>query len=344
MPRDRSLAAYDELELTVQAGRGGDGAIAFLREKYIPKGGPSGGDGGDGGDVILVASEDVHGFYDLRGRRVVRAKNGAQGGNNCRHGRSADDLTIVVPVGTEVRDAETDIVLKDLTAPEASVRIVKGGGGGRGNARFARATRQTPRRAEEGRPGESRALRLTLKLIADAGLVGLPNAGKSTLLARFSRSRTRAAAHRFTTLTPHLGVVDLSPSARITFADLPGLIEGAHAGKGLGDRFLKHVERTQVLVHIVAHDPTGGSPPPEEAYATIREELRLYSPELADKPEIVVLSKCDLAGFEDSLNSLAQASDSKVVPLSAVSGLGLDVLLTRVARSLGLSEDPDEVW
>lgn len=275
---------------------------------------------------------------------MLSARRGAQGGSNRRHGKAADDLVIEVPVGTEVRDAATEILLKDLVEDGQSVRIVKGGEGGRGNARFAKATQQTPRYSEDGKPGEVRRILLSLKLIADAGLVGLPNAGKSTLLASLSRSRTRIGAHRFTTLSPHLGVVDLSPSRRITIADLPGLIEGAHEGRGLGDSFLKHVERTRVLVHIVAHDPLGGAPSAEKAYATVREELERYSPELAAKPEIVALSKCDLTGWEESLNSLARLADAEVTPFSAVSGEGLDVLVGRVASALGAGEDDADDW
>ena len=334
----------DAVVLTLAGGRGGDGCVAFHREKYVARGGPSGGDGGNGGDVWLAASANVHGFFGLRGRKALRAGDGRQGGGNRRHGRDGADLVVEVPVGTEVRDAATEILLKDLVAGDQRVRIVRGGAGGRGNARFARATNQTPRRAEEGSPGESRRVLLSLKLLADAGLVGLPNAGKSTLLARLSRSRTRAGAHRFTTLSPHLGVVELSPAQRITFADLPGLIEGAHEGRGLGDRFLKHVERTRVLVHVVAHDPTGSSPRVDRAYATVREELRRYSPELPAKPEIVALSKCDLPGWAESLNSLAQVSDAEVIPFSAVSGQGLDVLVGRVAAALGAEEDDTVAW
>jgi len=328
----------DEIEVTVQAGKGGNGAVAFHREKYIPKGGPAGGDGGRGGDVWLVASEEVHGFFGLRGRRLLKAGGGAPGGGNKRFGKDGEDLVVTVPVGTEVRDATTRVLLKDLVQTGARVRIVKGGKGGRGNARFARSTRQTPRFAEKGEEGQRRRLRLTLKLIADAGLVGLPNAGKSTLLRALSGSRTRVAGYTFTTLGPHLGVVELTPTLRITFADLPGLVEGAHAGRGLGDRFLRHTERTRTLVHVVAHDPTGSSPPAAEAYRTVRDELAAYSPGLAAKPEIVLLSKCDLPGFEESLNSLAQEADSVVTPISAATGFGVDALLARIARELDAQE------
>jgi len=331
---------HDEVRITVESGRGGDGCVAFRREKYAPRGGPAGGDGGDGGDVILRARADVNGFFDLRGRKLLRAKKGTPGrGDKCR-GSSAPHLVIQVPVGTEVRDRHTDLLLKDLVHDGAEVRIVKGGRGGRGNARFAKADLQTPRYAEEGTPGAQRDLRLTLKLIADAGLVGLPNAGKSTLLARLSRARPKAAGYHFTTLHPHLGVVDLSAAQRITFADLPGLIEGAHEGKGLGDRFLRHVERTRLLVHIVAHDPTGSSPPAAEAYRAVRTELAAYSAELAGKPEIVVLAKCDLPGWEEALNSLSGEADQEVLPICAVTGAGLDHLLVRIVRGLDAEAPP----
>lgn len=325
---------HDEIRLTARAGKGGDGMVAFRREKYVQKGGPSGGDAGDGGDVVLVASAEVHGFHGLRGRKSLKAAGGEPGGVAQRGGKDGEDLVVLVPVGTEVRDAKSGALLTDLAEAGARVCVAKGGRGGRGNARFAHSTRQTPRFAEKGTEGEKRELLLSLKLIADAGLVGLPNAGKSTLLRSLSRSKTRIAGYEFTTLGPHLGVVELDASHRLTVADLPGLIEGAHEGRGLGDRFLKHVERTRVLVHVVAHDPTGVSPPPDEAWRIIRRELASYSAELAGKPEIVVLSKCDLPGYEESLNSLARASDQEVTALSAVTGFGVDALLRRVTRAL----------
>ncbi len=336
--------SYDSVELIVEGGRGGDGCASLHREKYVPKGGPSGGDGGKGGDIVLRASVDVHGFYDLRGRKSLRAPNGRPGTSNNCHGRDGEELEILVPIGTEVRDAKTDLLLKDLLEDDQTVRIVHGGKGGRGNARFARADRQTPRYAEKGKEGTQRRLRLSLKLLADVGLVGLPNAGKSTLLSRLSRSRTRVGSHRFTTLAPHLGVVELSPAYCLTFADLPGLIEGAHEGRGLGDRFLKHVERCRVLVHVVAHDPTGASPPVDEAYRAVRAELSLYDPSLAEKLEIVAMSKCDMPGWEDALNSLAQVADQEVTPISAVSGMGLNALVARVTRAFDIGEDDPELW
>jgi len=324
----------DEIRVTVRGGKGGDGLVAFRREKYVPKGGPSGGDGGDGGDVVLVASDDAHGFHPLRGRKKLKAQNGEPGGINQMGGKDGEDLVVTVPVGVEVRDAKTGILLKDLAADGDRVVIVEGGKGGRGNARFAHSTRQTPRFAEKGVDGSSRDLLLTVKLIADVGLVGLPNAGKSTLLSSLSRSKTKIAGYQFTTLGPHLGVVELDEWTRITFADLPGLIEGAHEGRGLGDKFLRHVERTRLLVHVVAHDPTGVSPPADEAWKTVRGELAAYSKELAGKPEIVALSKCDLPGFEESLNLLARASDADVTAISAVTGFGVDVLLSKIVRRL----------
>jgi GTPase len=327
----------DEVRLTVQAGKGGDGAVSFLREKFVQRGGPSGGDGGDGGDVILEASRDVHGFFDLRGRRVVSAKPGMQGGAKNCFGKDGPDLVVRVPVGTQVIDAETKILLKDLAEDEARVVLARGGKGGRGNARFTRSTRQTPRFAEKGTDGERRSVVLSLKLIADAGLVGLPNAGKSTLLRSLSRSRTRIGGYQFTTLAPHLGVVEMGPSTRIVVADLPGLIEGASEGKGLGARFLRHVERTRVLVHVVEHDPTEGAEPPEKVWRTVREELAAYSPELARKPELVVLSKCDLPGWQESLKVLSRATEKEVIPVSALTGAGLRELVARVARALAPS-------
>lgn len=324
----------DEVRLTVAAGRGGAGAVAFHREKYVLRGGPSGGDGGDGGDVVLEASADVHGFFDLRGRRVLRAKAGKPGGAKNCFGKDGEDLVVRVPVGTQIVDAVSGVLLRDLKTDGDSVVLAKGGKGGRGNARFTRSTRQTPRFAEPGTDGDRRDVVLSLKLIADAGLVGLPNAGKSTLLAALSRSRTRVGHHQFTTLSPHLGVVELDASTRLTLADLPGLVEGAHQGRGLGVRFLRHTERTRLLVHLVAHDPTGGSPDPVKAWRTVRKEIAAYSPELAAKPELIVLSKCDLPGWEESLKRLRKASEKEVLPVSAATGSGLRDLVVALARSL----------
>lgn len=322
----------DEIRLSVQAGKGGPGAVALHREKYVLKGGPSGGDGGDGGNVVFRASDDVHGFFDLRGRRLLRAQNGEPGGAKQCSGRAGEDLVVEVPVGTQIVDAKTAVLLRDLLAHGDEVLLAKGGKGGRGNARFARSTRQTPRHAEPGEPGERREVVLALKLIADVGLVGLPNAGKSTLLRSLSRSKTRVGGYQFTTLDPHLGVVEMGPGTRITVADLPGLIEGAHEGRGLGIRFLRHVERTRTLVHVVAHDPDAGPAATAKAWKAVRAELRAYSRALAAKPEIVVLSKCDLPGWQESLKRLARVTEGEVVPVSAATGAGLDGLLARLAR------------
>lgn len=321
----------DEIRLTVQAGRGGPGAVSLHREKYVLKGGPSGGDGGNGGDVVFRASADVHGFFDLRGRRLLRARNGQSGGAKKCSGAAGETLVVEVPVGTQILDAKSGVLLKDLAEDGASVVLAKGGAGGRGNARFARSTRQTPRHAEPGEDGERREVVLSLKLIADAGLVGLPNAGKSTLLRALSRSRTRVGGYQFTTLAPHLGVVETGPGLRITIADLPGLIEGAHEGRGLGIRFLRHVERTRILVHVVAHDPTEGAEPVEKAWKAVRRELRAYSKDLAAKRQLIVLTKCDLPGWQESLKRLRRASDEEVVPVSAATGAGLADLVARLA-------------
>ena len=263
----------DERLLTVRSGDGGDGLAAWRREARIPFGGPAGGDGGRGGDVVLIADPNMSTFSDMENVRQVRAEHGERGGPNCCHGRRGADRELGVPVGTTVYAAKSGRRLVDLVEPGQRYVVARGGRGGRGNARFATATVQAPTRYEEGRKGRIRSLRLELRLLADVGLIGLPNAGKSTLLRRISRATPRVADYPFTTLAPHLGIVELDPSTRFVVADLPGLVEGAHAGHGLGDRFLRHVERTRILVHLVDLEPLDGSDP-VEAYRTIREELK----------------------------------------------------------------------
>ena len=262
----------DELILTVQSGMGGDGCSAFRREKYVPLGGPAGGDGGDGGDVILLADPQLTTFSDMTSDRVIRAQPGGHGmGGNC-HGGDGETRVVGVPPGTTVRDAETGEVLVDLAEPGDTWLAAKGGRGGYGNSHYATATDQAPTRTTYGAPGIRRKLKLELRLLADAGLVGLPNAGKSTLLSRLSRATPRIADYPFTTLEPYLGLVELGAFKRFVLADLPGLIAGAHEGKGLGDRFLRHVERTRVLVHLVDLFPLDGTDP-VDAYRTVRAEI-----------------------------------------------------------------------
>ncbi|MGH7150790.1 MAG: GTPase ObgE, partial [Planctomycetota bacterium] len=282
----------DEASITVRGGRGGDGISTFRREKYVPRGGPSGGDGGRGGDVTLLVDPSVTSLIDFVRRREWAAGSGGRGGSSLKHGSDGASLLLPVPMGTVVRDGERGHVLRDLARAGESLLVARGGRGGKGNARFKSATNRAPRRFEKGQPGESRRLRLELKLIADVGLLGLPNAGKSTLLRRISSARPKVAAYPFTTLAPVLGIVELEEGRSLVFADIPGLIEGAHRGKGLGDAFLRHVERTRLLLHLV--DASAEAPlPPGEAHAVVSKELRAYSKALLDRPRIVVATKMD---------------------------------------------------
>jgi GTP-binding protein len=316
----------DRVTIDVEAGRGGDGCVSFRREKYIPRGGPDGGDGGDGGSIFLVAQPGVDSLAALVRRKQWRAERGQHGmGANC-HGQSAEDLTIRVPPGTLVTDEATGLVLKDLAAEGDRVIAARGGKGGKGNTRFKSATNQAPRESTRGDAGERRRLTLELKIIADVGLVGKPNAGKSTLLSRVSRARPEIADYPFTTKTPHLGIVQLDIDRSIVMADIPGLIEGAHAGAGLGHEFLRHIERTRVLVHLVEPQPADGSDPVEN-YHAIRRELVEYGHGLAERPEIVAISKAELPTAAEVRERLAASTGRDVLAFSAVTGQGLDHLL-----------------
>lgn len=316
----------DELEFTVRAGRGGDGRVSFLREKYMPRGGPDGGDGGDGGSVILVATTHENTLYHLAGQKYYEAKNGEPGGKKNCGGKNAGDLVLRVPVGTIVLDAERGNVLKDLSRADEPFVVAQGGRGGRGNAHFASPTNRTPRKAEPGAPGEERRCRLSLKLIADVGLVGLPNAGKSTLLATLSRARPKIAEYPFTTLEPHLGIVEARGSQAFVMADIPGLIEGAHRGKGLGDKFLKHVERTRVLLHLVDCS-SSATVEPEEALRIVRGELDAYSKSLAERPTLVVATKVEDDEGEERAKALAKQLGKPVLVISAAARKGLVAML-----------------
>ena len=322
----------DEVDIVVTGGSGGNGCVAFRRETYVPHGGPFGGDGGNGGSVHIQADDAYNTLQHLAGHHHWKAHNGGMGlGKNC-HGKRGKDVIIPVPVGTIVRDAEHGVTLKDLAAPDDIICVATGGKGGYGNTHFKSSTNQAPRYAEPGQPGQERKLHLELKLIADVGLLGKPNAGKSTLLSRLSAARPKIAAYPFTTRTPCLGIVELSRYRRFVMADIPGLIEGAHAGVGLGVEFLRHVERTRLLVHMVDICPPTGDP--VEDYRVIRRELEQYSPTLAAKPEIVVANKMDLTDSKASLQRFRKKLDLPVVPISGVTGKGLELLAERIWRAL----------
>jgi len=333
----------DEATISVKAGDGGKGCKSFRREKFEPLGGPDGGDGGNGGDVILEATASDNTLLGIARSPNYRAASGDPGMGAHKTGRSGEDLVLLVPVGTIVRDAETKIQLKDLATHGDRVCVAKGGRGGRGNSAFKSALNQAPRKFEPGRPGESRQLLLELKLIADVGLVGLPNAGKSTLISKVSRATPKIADYPFTTLHPHPGIVELSGERRFVMMDIPGLIEGAHLGEGLGIRFLKHVERTRVLVHLIDLFPGRGNPSPEEAARVIMKELEAYSPALFAKPRLVAFSKADLDP-EQARAIAAEAAlklrlDSFHV-VSAITGEGLPELLEACWKLLRPPAEP----
>ncbi|MBA7663095.1 GTPase Obg [subsurface metagenome] len=309
----------DEVQIWIKAGDGGDGCVSFRREKFIPKGGPDGGDGGRGGSVYFQTVENLDTLMDFTGKHHWRAENGQPGAGKNKHGANGEDLIITVPPGTLIYDCDLDLMLKDLNKVAMLVRICRGGRGGKGNKVFATSTNQTPRYAEPGKKGQERNIRLELKLIADVGLVGMPNAGKSTLISRCSAARPKIADYPFTTLEPVLGIVELSDFRRFVMADIPGLIEGAHQGAGLGYEFLKHIERTRIIVHILDIMPTIGSDPVENYYA-IRHELEQYSEALAQKEEVVVANKIDLDPDAKIVKALKKKLGKKIYPISAVTG------------------------
>ncbi|MGM0651840.1 MAG: GTPase ObgE [Bacillota bacterium] len=321
----------DELELFVSGGRGGNGVVSFRREKYVPKGGPDGGDGGDGGSVYLWADPSKQSFLDLRYKKSLKAADGGHGRGKDRHGAAGADLFVPVPLGTVVRDSNKNIIA-DLTIPNQKVLVAAGGKGGKGNARFATSRRRVPRIAEKGLPGEENKIFIELKLMAQVGLVGFPNAGKSTLLSRITEARPKIASYPFTTLTPNLGVVKVDDSSSFVVADLPGLIEGAHEGAGLGHRFLRHVERNLLLLFLIDLS-CDAYPPPAQAYKLLQDELKSFSPDLAGYPRVVVGNKIDLTGAEEQLKDLQEivrqdhGDETAIFAISAVTGEGLGELL-----------------
>jgi len=328
----------DYTTIRVKAGDGGNGCLAFRREKFVPRGGPSGGDGGNGGDVVLVSSSQLNTLLDFKYVRDFRGARGEHGlGSNMR-GRDARSLEVIVPVGTVVKDALSGAVLHDFIKAGDRFVAAKGGRGGRGNARFATSTNQAPRRHDPGEPGEEHELVLELKLLSDVGLIGYPNAGKSTLISRISAARPKIADYPFTTLAPHLGVVRLDDFHGFLVADIPGLIEGAHRGAGLGDQFLRHVERTRVLAHLV--DVSGLEPrDPVERLEAINRELAEFNPALLEKPQLVVATKLDAAAEAGQLTALAtycREAGRPFLAISAVTGQGLEELVRELGRLLGM--------
>ena len=323
----------DRAAIFVQGGDGGRGCSSFRRERFVPRGGPDGGDGGRGGHVIVTAVQGIDTLLDIVHRKHWRAPCGGPGGGSNRHGANGQDLVIGVPGGTVVRDRNRGHMLRDLASVGDQVVVARGGKGGHGNKAFASATRQAPRAAEPGVPGERRWLELELKLIAHVGLIGLPNAGKSTLLSRISHAHPEIAGYPFTTKVPNLGLVRDPGGGGFVVADIPGLIEGAHDGAGLGHQFLRHVERTRVLAHLVeSHDPGGTSP--GDRYHTVRRELALYSEHLIDKPEVVVMTKMDLTDSDARRDELSASLGLPVLGISAVTGRGLRVFVGRLAEEL----------
>ena len=326
----------DHAIIFVRSGKGGNGCVSLRREKFRPKGGPDGGDGGDGGDVVLVADPSLTTLLPLTPRPHYRAKNGQPGEGSSRHGSSADDLEVAVPVGTLVFDADEETLLVDLDAPGARYVAARGGKGGYGNEHFKSATNQTPRDATPGEPWEEFRLRLELKLLADVGLVGLPNAGKSTMLRAISRANPRVADYPFTTLSPHLGIAELDLERRLIVADIPGLIEGAADGAGLGHDFLRHIERTQVLLHVIDAAPFDGSDPITN-YRTIRGELEAYSDVLARKREVIAINKIDLLLPDDR--------DARIAEIAAGIGIAVDdAVLVSGATATGVTAMLERLW
>ncbi|OLD19112.1 MAG: GTPase ObgE [Acidobacteriales bacterium 13_1_40CM_3_55_5] len=329
----------DEAKIRVKAGDGGNGCLAFRREKFVPRGGPSGGDGGKGGDIIMESSERHNTLVHFRFNPEYKAQRGRHGEGSNRTGREGVDITLKVPVGTILYDADTGEKVHDFSRPDERIVVAQGGRGGRGNARFATSTHQAPREHEEGRPGEDRVFRLELKLLADVGLVGYPNVGKSTLISRIPAARPKIADYPFTTLQPNLGVVAVGqpPEERsFVVADIPGLIEGAHSGAGLGTQFLRHIERTRLLVHLVDVSDASGRPDPVKDVEVIRGELESFGAGLENKPIIMAASKIDVANKEKlaKLKRYCKKNGLELFPISAVTGKGIDELKYAIAEKL----------
>lgn len=332
----------DEALITVQSGNGGNGCVSFRREKYVPRGGPDGGDGGKGGDVLFRTTSRMHTLYNFRFKRHFKAERGQHGRGKAQSGKSGRDLVIDIPQGTLIKDAETGLLLREFFRNGETFRVARGGRGGLGNRHFATSTRRAPRYAQTGEAGRTLSIKLELKLLADVGIIGLPNAGKSTLVSRLSAARPKVADYPFTTLTPTLGVVAYPDSEPFVVADIPGLIAGAHRGTGLGTRFLKHVERSRLLLHLIDVS-TISSENPLEAYHTVNEELRQFSPSLAEKPQVVVLNKTDMEDTEAAAESFRRAlepSNPDIWAVSALTGDGLDRVKAHLAQLVTKAKQP----
>jgi GTP-binding protein len=326
----------DEAKIYIKAGDGGRGCVSFRREKFVPRGGPNGGDGGNGGDIVMVARRNMSSLLDHRYQQHYRAKRGVHGKGKDQHGKNAEDLFIPVPMGTMIKEFETGEFYGDLTEDGQTLVVARGGKGGRGNARFVTPTNQAPKEAEPGVEGKERTLKLELKLLADVGLLGFPNAGKSTLISTISSARPKIADYPFTTLVPNLGVVSYGDGATFVLADIPGLIEGAHEGAGLGIQFLRHIERTKILIHLLDLSPITNRDPIED-YETMNRELKAYSEKLSKKPQILALNKIDITEAREDLEKIEKHfnnSGIKTFPISSATGEGTKELIWEVVKGL----------
>lgn len=329
----------DEVVILVKAGNGGDGCTSFRREKYVPMGGPDGGNGGRGSSIIFKVDKGLHTLLDLKYQKEIKGKKGENGKGSNKFGKNAEDVIIKVPMGTVVKDLDTNLIIADLTKENDEVVVAKGGRGGRGNTAFKTHSNTAPNFSENGEPGEEKKLKIELKMMADVGLVGLPSVGKSTLLSKISAAKPKIAAYHFTTLLPNLGMVKTKDNRSFVVADLPGLIEGASEGVGLGDKFLRHIERTRIILHIV--DMSGIEGDPYENYLTIRKELTNYSEKLANKFEIVVANKMDMESSKENLVNFKKKIDKEIIEISALTNTGIDELLIKVADKLDTINEED---
>ena len=328
----------DEVVIKVKAGNGGDGCTAFRREKFVPDGGPFGGNGGRGANIIFKTDLGLKTLLDLRFNKLIKAPKGSNGSGKNKNGRGAEDVIIKVPLGTTVKDMDTGLIIADLTKKDDEVIVAKGGRGGRGNTAFATPTNPAPNFSEHGEPGEEKTLKVELRLLADVGFVGMPSVGKSTILSKISASKPKIAAYHFTTLNPNLGVVRTIDGRTFVAADLPGLIEGASLGEGLGDKFLKHIERTRVIAHILDMSGSEGRDPLED-YEIINKELRDFNSRIMDKPQIIIANKMDLEGAKENLKRFKEKYDLPVYETSAITNTGLDKALVAIADVLDKEEE-----